>query len=150
MRSAIVGRCGIAVVGAPDGRGELRRDGKWLTAQGQQDRLECPDPAPSRRFDDGAHVGMELRAPDRSEAVGDLAEDRTPAQRLLRAVVGGRGIWLDEEDEQLVLPPDRLRRNVSATGLPAIGSATVSESARKCRQKKAASTPGPYRRVRRS
>jgi hypothetical protein len=52
MRSVVVGRCGIAVVGGPDGRDELRRDGKGLTAQGQQDRLECPDPAPSCRFDD--------------------------------------------------------------------------------------------------
>jgi hypothetical protein len=51
MRSAVVEWCAIAVVGGPDGQDELRRDGKWLTAQGQQDRLECPDPAPSRRFD---------------------------------------------------------------------------------------------------
>src|ERR1700760_2299046 len=50
---------------------------------------------------------MELRAPDRSEAVGDLAEDRTPAQRLLRTVVGWGSLRLDEKDEQPVLPPDQ-------------------------------------------
>src|SRR3954463_1073957 len=50
---------------------------------------------------------MELRAPDRSEAVGDLAEDRTPAQRLLRTVVGRGSLRLDEKDEQPVLPPDQ-------------------------------------------
>src|SRR3954449_10257482 len=50
---------------------------------------------------------MELRAPDRAEAVGDFAEDRAPAQRLLRAVVGRGGLRLGKEDEQLVLPPDQ-------------------------------------------
>src|SRR6201994_183998 len=50
---------------------------------------------------------MELRAPDRSEAVGDLAEDRTPAQRRLRTVVGRGSRRLDEKDEQPVLPPDQ-------------------------------------------
>src|SRR3954467_1010420 len=50
---------------------------------------------------------MELRAPDRSEAVGDLAEDRTPAQRLLRTVVGRGSLRLEEKDEQPVLPPDQ-------------------------------------------
>src|SRR4051812_1064923 len=50
---------------------------------------------------------MELRAPDRSEAVGDLAEDRTPAQCLLRTVVGRGSLRLDEKDEQPVLPPDQ-------------------------------------------
>src|SRR4051794_8354048 len=50
---------------------------------------------------------MELRAPDRSAAVGDLAEDRTPAQRLLRTVVGRGGLRLDAKDEQPVLPPDQ-------------------------------------------
>src|SRR3954467_6553271 len=106
MRSAVLEWCAIAVVGGPDGRNALRRDGEWLTAQGQPDRLECPDPAPSRRFDDRAHVGMELGTPDRAEAVGDLAEARPPAQRLLRAVVGWGSLGLGEEDEQLVLPPE--------------------------------------------
>src|SRR5947209_19268139 len=50
---------------------------------------------------------MELRAPDRSEAVGDLAEDRTPAQCLLRTVVGRGSLRLDEKDEQSALPPDQ-------------------------------------------
>src|SRR5215212_10480461 len=103
--SAVAGQYGIANVVSPDGWDELRRDGERLTAQGQQDRLECPDPAPSRRFDDRAHVGMELRTPDRAEAVGDFAKDRTPSQCLLGPVVGGRDIRLGEEDEQLVLPP---------------------------------------------
>src|SRR4051794_8352625 len=50
---------------------------------------------------------MEPGAPDRAEAVGDLAEDRTPAQRLLRAIVGWGSLGLEEEDEQLVLPPEQ-------------------------------------------
>src|SRR3954454_5987139 len=50
---------------------------------------------------------MELRAPDRSEAVSELAEDRTPAQRLLRTVVGRGSLRLEEKDEQPVLPPDQ-------------------------------------------
>src|SRR3954465_13128575 len=104
---SVAGRCETAPVGGSGGRDELRRDGEWLAAQGQQDRLEGPDPAPSRRFDHRAHLGMEPGAPDRAEAVGDLAEDRTPAQRLLRAIVDWGSLGLEEEDEQLVLPPDQ-------------------------------------------
>src|SRR3954465_5068336 len=103
----VAGRCETAPVGGSGGRDELRRDGEWLAAQGQQDRLEGPDPAPSRRFDHRAHLGMEPGAPDRAEAVGDLAEDRTPAQRLLRAIVDWGSLGLEEEDEQLVLPPEQ-------------------------------------------
>src|SRR3954467_8000208 len=44
----------------------------------------------------------------------------------------------------------RLRRNFSAARLPTIGCATISESARKWRQKKDSITPGPQRRVRRA
>src|SRR3954465_15811494 len=103
----VAGRCETAPVGGSGGRDELRRDGEWLAAQGQQDRLEGPDPAPSRRFDHRAHLGMEPGAPDRAEAVGDPAEDRPPAQRLLRAIVGWGSLGLEEEDEQLVLPPEQ-------------------------------------------
>src|SRR4051795_2912831 len=92
-------RRGIAVAGDAEVRDELHRNGEWLTPQGQQDRLEGPDPAPSRCFDHRAHLGMEPGAPDRAEAVGDLAEDRTPAQRLLRAIVGWGSLGLEEEDE---------------------------------------------------
>src|SRR3954470_15168008 len=36
-----------------------------------------------------------------------LREDRTPAQRLLRAIVGWGSLGLEEEDEQPVLPPEQ-------------------------------------------
>src|SRR3954471_20884905 len=100
-------RRGIAVAGDAEVRDELHRNGEWLTPQGQQDCLERFDPAPSRCFDDRAHLGMEPGAPDRAEAVGDLAEDRTPPQCLLRAVVGRGSLGFGQEDEQLVLPPDQ-------------------------------------------
>src|SRR5215210_3846443 len=44
----------------------------------------------------------------------------------------------------------KLRRNFSATAFPTIGVASMACSSRKCRQKKASSTPGPHLSTRRS
>ena len=65
--------------------------------------LKDRDSASSGGLEDGPDIGVELGAPLRAEAVGDLAEDDAGAQRLFRAVVGRRHRPVGDEDEQ-VLP----------------------------------------------
>ena len=64
--------------------------------------MEDADAAPSGGFEDRADVGVEVSAPSRSEAIGDLAEDDAGSQRLFGAVVGGRYRAVGEEDEQVL------------------------------------------------
>jgi hypothetical protein len=65
--------------------------------------LKDRDCASSGGLEDGPDIGVELGAPLRAEAVGDLAEDDAGAQRLLRAIVGRRHCPVGDEDKQ-VLP----------------------------------------------
>src|SRR5947209_4251973 len=135
MRSAVVGRCGIAVVDGPDGRDELCRDGKWLTAQGQQDRLGCP--VPRRRA-----VSMTERtsawsfAPqtDRKQLV-TLRKTALQRSACSEPLLVGAASGSTRKTNSLPCHLTKLRRNFSVATLPTIGCATISESARKWRQK---------------
>jgi hypothetical protein len=62
--------------------------------------LKDRDAASSGGLQDGPDIGVELGAPLRAEAVGDLAEDDAGAQRLFRAVVGRRHRPVGDEDKQ--------------------------------------------------
>ena len=64
--------------------------------------MEDADATSSGGFEDRADVGVEVGAPSRSEAVGDLAEDDAGPQRLFGAVVGGRHRAVGEKDEQVL------------------------------------------------
>src|SRR5882672_292779 len=71
--------------------------------EGQADGLKDGDAASSGGLEDGPDVGVELGAPLRAEAIGDLAVDDAGAERLFRAVVGRRQHPVGDKDEQ-VLP----------------------------------------------
>src|SRR4051795_8786383 len=70
--------------------------------------MEDADAASSGGLEDRADVGVEVGAPEGSEAVGDLAEDDAGPQRLFRPVVGGRHRAVGQEDEQGL--PEALNR----------------------------------------
>src|SRR5512144_824976 len=53
---------------------------------------------------DGAVAGMDLRAPFRAEAAGDLAEHHRGAEFPLAGIVGCRDVRVFEEDEELGSP----------------------------------------------
>src|SRR3954447_14222888 len=80
-----------------------RSSRQGLSIEGEAESMEDADATSSSGFEDRADVGVEVGTPERSEAVGDLAEDDAGPQRLFGAVVGGRDCAVGEEDEQ-VLP----------------------------------------------
>lgn len=54
--------------------------------------------------DGGADQGVDVGAPERAKAVGDLAEDNARAQRLFEGGVGGWHGAIDKEGEELSPP----------------------------------------------
>lgn len=54
--------------------------------------------------DDGSGQGMDVGAPERAEAVGDLAEDDAGPERAFGAVVRGRGVAIGRGGEELAAP----------------------------------------------
>src|SRR5208282_3652431 len=88
----------------PLSRSSEAREGAAL--EGQADGVEGSDGSSSRGFDDRSNVGIELRAPLASKAVGYLSIDRAGAQRPLRAVVCGFEVPVGDEDEEMAA--DRL------------------------------------------
>ena len=83
----------------PLSRSSEAREGAAL--EGQADGVEGSDGSSSRGFDDRSNVGIELRAPLASKAVGSLSIDRAGAQGALGAVVGRLDFAVGQEDEQV-------------------------------------------------
>jgi len=71
-----------------------------LASQGDADGVDGADGSPSRGFDDGADVGVELGSPLAAKAVCDLAIDRAGTERPLGAVVRGFEFAVSHEDEE--------------------------------------------------
>lgn len=77
-------------------------DDNGASVQGVADGLKRDEVLVSSGVDDGADAGERIGAPDRAEAVGDLAEDDAGTQRALGGVVGVGHLALGDEDEQVV------------------------------------------------
>ena len=54
--------------------------------------------------DDGSDQGMNVDAPDRAKAAGDLADDDARAERAFGRVVGRRHVAVGHESEELSAP----------------------------------------------
>src|ERR1700748_1595618 len=66
--------------------------------------------------DGGPGEGVDIGAPEGSEAVCDLAEDDAWSERAFGAVVGGRDVAIGDEGEELAAPSLGLAHELGAGG----------------------------------
>src|ERR1039458_3661107 len=79
-----------ACICSPCRYGHRLAAGQRNIAERETDCIERANSAPPGSLHHRSDIGVQVRAPLGTEAVGHLAEDHARPQRLLGAVVGGR------------------------------------------------------------